>query len=58
MERAEAIRRLPSTYAAIVELLDDGADEAGIADRLGIEPAAVPALVVVARAKLARLLRD
>lgn len=58
MERAEAIRRLPSTYAAIVELLDDGADEAGIADRLGIEPATVPALVVVARAKLARLLRD
>jgi DNA-directed RNA polymerase specialized sigma24 family protein len=58
MERGEAIGRLPSTYAAVVELLDEGADEAAIAERLGVEPTSVPALVVVARAKLARLLRE
>lgn len=58
MDRAEAIRRLPSTYAALIELLDEGADEAGIADRLGVEPATVPSLVTLAQAKLARLLRE
>jgi len=55
MKRAEAVRRLPSTYAAIIELLDAGADEATIAERLDVEPATVPALVTVARAKLDRL---
>jgi DNA-binding NarL/FixJ family response regulator len=55
MKRAEAIRRLPSIYAAIIELLDAGADETTIADRLDVEPATVPALVTVARAKLDRL---
>jgi DNA-directed RNA polymerase specialized sigma24 family protein len=58
MTRAEAIRRLPPTYAAIIELLDAGADEATIAERLDIEPATVPSLVTVARAKLARLITE
>ena len=56
MTRAEAIRRLPPTYAAVIELLDRGADEAAIAEHLDVEPATVPALLVVARAKLDRLL--
>ena len=56
MKRSEAIRRLPSVYAEIIELLDAGADETTIAERLDVEPATVPALVLVARAKLDRLL--
>lgn len=56
MQRAEAIRRLPATYAAIIELLDAGTSEDALADHLDVEPATVPALVVVARAKLDRLL--
>ncbi|HEY8543489.1 MAG TPA: hypothetical protein VIL36_00515 [Acidimicrobiales bacterium] len=56
MKRAEAIRRLPTVYGVIIELLDAGADEATIAERLDVEPAAVPAMVAVARAKLDRLL--
>jgi DNA-directed RNA polymerase specialized sigma24 family protein len=56
MDRPEAIKRLPSTYAAIIDLLDQGTSETGIAERLGVEPDTVPPLVAVARAKLARLL--
>lgn len=56
MDRTEAIRRLPSTYAAIIDLLDQGTSETGIAERLGVEPETIPPLVAVARAKLARLL--
>jgi hypothetical protein len=58
MDRAEAIGRLPTTYAAIISLLDEGHDEAAVADRLGVDPATIGPLVTVARAKLARLLAD
>jgi DNA-directed RNA polymerase specialized sigma24 family protein len=55
MDRAEAIGRLPSTYAAIIELLDEGAGEKLIAERLDVELDTVQPLVALARAKLARL---
>lgn len=55
MERAEAITRLPATYAAVIEMLDQDASHEAIASRLGIDLAAVPPLITVARAKLARL---
>jgi DNA-directed RNA polymerase specialized sigma24 family protein len=58
MDRADAIDRLPSTYAAVIRLLDRGASDQTIAERLDIEPAAVAPLVAVAEAKLARLLAD
>jgi DNA-directed RNA polymerase specialized sigma24 family protein len=58
MDRAEAIGRLPTTYAAIISLLDEGVDEPGIAQRLGVDVATIGPLVTVARAKLARLLAD
>lgn len=56
MDRAEAIGRLPSTYAAIIELLDEGAGEELIAERLDVEFDTVQPLVTLARAKLARIL--
>jgi len=56
MDRAEAIGRLPSTYAAIIELLDEGAGEELIAERLDVELDTVQPLVSLARAKLARIL--
>lgn len=56
MDRAEAIEHLPATHAAVIRLLDAGADEAVIAGQLDIHPTAVAPLVKVARAKLARLL--
>jgi hypothetical protein len=56
VERAEAIERLPATYAAVIELLDDDASNEVIALRLGVDPTVVGPLIAVALAKLARLL--
>jgi DNA-directed RNA polymerase specialized sigma24 family protein len=58
MDRADAITRLPATYAAVIELLDQGASDEVIAERLDLDRAAVAPLVAVAEAKLARLLAD
>ena len=58
MDRAEAIARLPAAYAAVIELLDQGASDEVIAERLDVDRAAVAPLVAVAEAKLARLLAD
>jgi DNA-directed RNA polymerase specialized sigma24 family protein len=58
MDRAEAVARLPTTYAAVIELLDQGASEEVIAERLDVDRAAVAPLVAVARAKLSRILDD
>jgi DNA-directed RNA polymerase specialized sigma24 family protein len=58
MDRAEAIARLPAAYAAVIELLDQGASDEVIAERLDLDRAAVAPLVAVAEAKLARLLAD
>jgi DNA-directed RNA polymerase specialized sigma24 family protein len=56
VERAEAIERLPATYAAVIELLDEDANDDTIARRLGVEPIVVGPLIAVALAKLARLM--
>jgi DNA-directed RNA polymerase specialized sigma24 family protein len=56
VERAEAIERLPATYAAVIELLDEDANDEAIALRLGVDPSVVGPLIAVALAKLARLL--
>lgn len=56
MERAEAVARLPATYAAVIEMLDEDASHEAIAARLGVEGAVVEPLITIARAKLARLL--
>jgi DNA-directed RNA polymerase specialized sigma24 family protein len=56
VERAEAIERLPATYAAVIELLDEDANDEAIALRLGVDPSVVGPLITVALAKLARLL--
>jgi hypothetical protein len=58
MDRAEAVERLPAAHAAVIELLDEGAGEAVIAERLNVDRAAVASLVAVAQAKLARLLAE
>jgi DNA-directed RNA polymerase specialized sigma24 family protein len=58
MDRAEAIARLPAAYAAVIELLDQGASDEVIAERLDVDPSAVAPLVAVAEAKLARLLTE
>jgi DNA-directed RNA polymerase specialized sigma24 family protein len=58
MDRADAIDRLPATHAAVIRLLDQGASDQTIAERLDVELASVAPLVAVAEAKLARLLAD
>lgn len=49
---------LPELYALGLRLRRSGLDAAAIAGRLGIEPAAVPSLLRLAEAKLARALSD
>lgn len=49
---------LPDLYALGLRLRRSGLDATAIAGRLGIEPAAVPSLLRLAEAKLARVLSD
>ena len=53
-----ALDELPQLYALGLRLRRDGVDDAGIAARLDIEVAAVPSLLHIAEAKLARIVRD
>lgn len=48
---------LPELYARGLRLARSGQDDAGIATELGIEQAAVPSLLRLAEAKLARVRR-
>lgn len=57
MEPAEALARLPRPYAVALRLRADGAGDALIAARVGVEPEAVGPLLRIARAKL-RAMRD
>lgn len=50
--------QLPETYVLALRLRRDGMDAPGIARRMGIEPEAVPALLVLAEAKLERVRRE
>ena len=55
MERDDpARRRLPSTYQRVLAWLDEGRSADEIAAELGVDPGAVPALIELATAKLAR----
>lgn len=58
MDRARAIDRLPEAHALALRLSDDGLDEHQIADRLQIPPQAVPPLIRIAEAKVARLQKE
>ena len=55
MDRSEAITQLPVSYQRALHLVAVGRTEDEIAGSLGIERAAVRALVGLAEAKLARL---
>lgn len=55
VDRQTALARLTGAYATAITLHDRGLDDAAIAERLGIVPEAVPALLDLAAAKLARL---
>jgi DNA-directed RNA polymerase specialized sigma24 family protein len=56
VERADAVERLPSTYAAALRLVDGGASHAEIAATFGIAVDAVPGLILIGEQKLAAIL--
>ena len=56
MDRTQAMAELPEAYATALRLRDAGVDDAGIADRLGIEPDTVGLLLRLAVAKLDRIM--
>jgi DNA-directed RNA polymerase specialized sigma24 family protein len=54
VDRDDAVGRLPVAYQCVVAWLEEGISLEEIGTRLGIDPNAVPALIELARAKLAR----
>jgi hypothetical protein len=58
LDRAAAIADLPPVYGRVVRLVDAGCDVDAVAGRLEIAPESVAALLEIAEAKLARLLRE
>lgn len=58
MERSEALERLPQTYRVLLNLLDDGIATPELARRAGVAADALPALLTLAHAKLAHLMRE
>jgi DNA-directed RNA polymerase specialized sigma24 family protein len=58
MDRAQALELLPESYARALILRGHGSNAADIATELGIVVEAVPALLRIADAKLARLLDE
>ncbi len=55
MRREDAYQHLPVVHRTVLQLVDDGHSEVEIAEQIDVEPEAVPALIAVARAKLATL---
>lgn len=53
MDRQAALARLPDRYRELLTLLDAGRSPGEISTALGLDEAAIPALVEVGRAKLA-----
>jgi hypothetical protein len=51
--RSEALDRLPLPYSTALRLHDAGVPDEMIAERIGIEPAAMPVFLRLAWAKLA-----
>lgn len=58
MDHAEALELLPESYARALTLRERGSCAADIAGELGIVIEAVPSLLRIAEAKLARLLTE
>jgi hypothetical protein len=56
VDRAEALKALPDTYAIALRLRDEGAELDAVARVLDVEPEAVGPLVTLAEAKLAGLM--
>lgn len=56
--REAALERIPTAYARALRLRDGGSDQLDIAEQLGVEPEAVPALLTIAEAKLAGVIMD
>ena len=55
MDRERALAEMPVEYAVALRLADAATDSAAIAAALGIDQAAVPSVLRMARAKLASL---
>jgi DNA-directed RNA polymerase specialized sigma24 family protein len=58
VDHADEPQALPETYRRVLVLLEEGRSDDDIAARLGIEPSAVAPLVLLARAKFARVSTD
>ena len=56
MDRGEALKALPSTYALALRLRDEGVEPDAVARVLDVEPEAVGPLLTLAEAKLAGLM--
>jgi DNA-directed RNA polymerase specialized sigma24 family protein len=56
VDRAEALKALPSTYAMALRLRDEGVEPDAVARVLDVESDAVGPLLSLAEAKLARLM--
>lgn len=56
MDRAEALKELPDTYAIALRLRDEGVEPDGVARVLDVEPEAVGPLLKLAEVKLAGLM--
>jgi hypothetical protein len=55
MDRASALRQLPTVYARALRLRDLGVDDDGVAEFLDIPAESIPALFRIAEAKLLEL---
>jgi DNA-directed RNA polymerase specialized sigma24 family protein len=58
VDRAGALQLLPDTYAAALRLRDAGLPPAEIGRQLGIAPEAVASALLLAEAKVQRLLAE
>jgi DNA-directed RNA polymerase specialized sigma24 family protein len=58
VDRAAALQLLPDTYAAALRLRDAGLEPAEIGRQLGIAPEAVASALLLAEAKVQRLLAE
>jgi DNA-directed RNA polymerase specialized sigma24 family protein len=58
VDRAAALELLPDTYAAALRLRDAGLEAGEIGRQLGIAPEAVASALVLAEAKLQRLVAE
>lgn len=58
MDRDRALSRLAGAYGRALRLAEDGRDEAGIADELGIDVAAVRTLLHIGAEKLRHLMAE